>query len=140
MTIPHLGSCSLTLHFNIALPPRLFIINFLDHSFPLLYNLLPTRRRSSLKLSCLTRSPPTLPVKSAAHTVLVGTSESINLEQDMVIVLCETIDTHRRRSMRLQCPMMNTVALDESNPLNPPCRTGNGKKFIIVGTPYNINT
>ena len=31
---PHLGSCRLTLHFNLSLPPHIFLLSFLGHSFP----------------------------------------------------------------------------------------------------------
>ena len=48
-TPPHIGSRSLILHFNLALPPHHFPVLFLDHSFPPCSHRLPIRSRSLLK-------------------------------------------------------------------------------------------
>ena len=64
---PHLGSCRLTLHFNLALPPHRFLLSFLDHSFLPCYYRLPIRSRSSSKTSRFTRFRSPLQVWSASH-------------------------------------------------------------------------
>ena len=64
---PHIGYRCLTLHFNLAVPPHLFLLLFMYHSFPPLSYRLSIRILSSLKPSRFTRSPPPLPVQSAAH-------------------------------------------------------------------------
>ena len=64
---PHLGSSRLTLYFNLALPPHLFLLSFLNHSFlPLSYRL-PIRSRSSSKPYCFNGSPPPLLMRNASH-------------------------------------------------------------------------
>ena len=57
----------LTLHFILSLPPHLFLLSFLDRSFPPLSYRLSICSRSLSKPSCFTWSPHPLLMRSAAH-------------------------------------------------------------------------
>ena len=66
LNTPHLGSCRLTLHFNLALLPHLSLLFFLEHLFPPFPYRLHIRSMSLSNTSCFTCPPQPLLVQSAA--------------------------------------------------------------------------
>ena len=79
LTTPHLGCLRLTSHFNLAILPHIFLLSFMDHLPPPFPTASPPAAVHFSKLSRFTQSTPPLPAQISAHTVLVGTHESLNL-------------------------------------------------------------